>query len=98
MAGTDFIALAQAGATLRTRDRREVTVVTIDAASGRISGQVAMVGTCHWQRDGLLEKAPGGSAGPLDLAPPARASLGAPQRASLQDALADPSARNACCD
>lgn len=91
----DIAALAQAGVSLRTRDRREVTVTAIDAASGRISGIVPMVGTCHWRRDGQYEGA--GSAGPLDLVP--RQAVTEPQQhASVTAALDDPAAKNACCD
>ena len=92
---TDIAALAKAGAPLRTRDRREVTVTAIDEASGRISGNVPMVGLCHWRRDGQYEGA--GSAGPLDLVPKAAAAE-SQQHASVTDALGDPAAKNACCD
>ena len=92
---TDMAAMAQAGIALRTRDRRDVTVTAVDAASGRITGIVPMVGPCHWQRDGRYEGA--GSAGPLDLVPRA-AVAESQQHALLKDALGDPAAKNACCD
>ena len=92
----DIAALAMPGQTLRTRDRRDVTITTVDAATGRISGIVPMVGLCHWRRDGQYEGA--SSAGPLDLMQP-RAEASAEQKhASLQESLGDPTARNACCD
>ncbi len=94
----DLAALISAGHRLRTRDRREVDVTAIDAATGRISGTVPMVGLCHWRRDGRCEDAPGGGAGPLDLMPPQAGAAEGPQRASLKDNLCDPAARNACCD
>lgn len=94
----DLAALIAAGHRLRTRDRREVAVTAVDAATGRISGTVPMVGPCHWRRDGRYEDAPGGGAGPLDLMPPETSIGEGPQHASLKDNLDDPAARNACCD
>jgi hypothetical protein len=94
----DLATLISAGHRLRTRDRREVTVTAVDAATGRISGTVPMVGLCHWRRDGRYEDAPGGGAGPLDLVPPQARAPEGPQHASLKDNLDDPAARNACCD
>ncbi|WP_303977715.1 hypothetical protein [Dongia mobilis] len=91
----DIAALAQAGVSLRTRDRRDVTVTSVDAETGRISGIVPMVGPCHWRRDGQFEGA--GSAGPLDLVP--KQATTEPQlHASVAEALGDPAAKNACCD
>ena len=97
----DFIALAQAGAALRTRDRRAVTVTAIDAAAGVLRGIIAGDGELAWRRDGSFADAPNGVAGPLDLVAPAETA--APrQRASLRDALNDPAAAQDrapfCCD
>ena len=83
----DFIALAQAGTALKTRDRRAVTLIAVDAAAGIIRGSIAMEGALSWRRDGSFTGAPLGVAGPLDLAPPAQPATDAPRRASLQDAL-----------
>jgi hypothetical protein len=99
-AETDFIALAETGATLKTRDRRVVSVVAVDAA-GFIRGTIAMEGELSWRRDGSFTGAPLGVAGPLDLAPPSAAPRDGPQRASLQDALNDGEAKDRalfCCD
>ena len=104
--GTDFVALAQSGAALKTRDRRAVTLIAIDAAAGLIRGNIAMEGELSWRRDGSFTGAPAGVAGPLDLAPPPAphqdvAQQGGPKRASLQDALNDGDPGNRatfCCD
>lgn len=99
-ASPDFIALAQSGATLKTRDRRAVSVTAIDAAAGLIHGSIAMEGQLSWRRDGGFTGAPIGVAGPLDLAPPQVAGAG-PRCASLQDALNDGEAKDRapfCCD
>jgi hypothetical protein len=100
--GADFITLARSGATLRTRDRRAVTVTAIDAAAGLIRGSIPMEGELAWRRDGSFSDAPPGVAGPLDLVrSPESPSLPA-RRASLQDALNDDGAARAgaptCCD
>ena len=105
-AASDFIGLAQSGAALKTRDRRAVSVVAIDAAAGIIRGSIAMEGELSWRRDGSFIGAPAGVAGPLDLAPlpspsPAQAAQDGPRRASLQDALNDDEAGDRapfCCD
>lgn len=97
--GCDFIALATAGIALRTRDRREVTSITVDAAAGLIRGSVAQEGALAWRRDGSFAGAPSGAAGPLDLVEPNAAA--ATQHASLQAALNDDDARSRapfCCD
>lgn len=95
----DFIALAAAGVTLRTRDRRAVTLTGIDAAAGLIRGSVALEGALAWRRDGSFVGASVGVAGPLDLVVP---NAAAPtQRASLQAALNDGDAKARapfCCD
>lgn len=99
-ASPDFIALAQAGAALKTRDRRVVSVISIDAAAGIIRGSIAMEGELTWRGDGSFTGAPLGVAGPLDLAPPAQTGS-EPRRASLQDALNDDDAKDRapfCCD
>lgn len=105
LAQTDFLALAQAGTALRTRDRRAVTLTGIDAAAGLLRGRVAMEGELSWRRDGSFAGAPagvtGGVAGPLDLVAPPPAQNDAKQRASLQDALNADDARDRtpfCCD
>lgn len=97
----DFVALAQSGAALRTRDRRDVTLIAVDAAAGIIRGSIAMEGELAWRRDGSFDGAPHGVAGPLDLAPPVQSSTAGPQRASLRDALNDGDAKDRapfCCD
>jgi hypothetical protein len=100
----DFIALARSGVQLRTRDRRAVTLIAVDAAAGIIRGSIAMEGEFSWRRDGDFTGAPlgltGGVAGPLDLAPP-RAAGAEPHRASLRDALNNGAAKDRapfCCD
>ena len=100
----DFIALAGSGAALKTRDRRAVTLIAIDAAAGTIRGSIAMEGELTWRRDGGFTGAPlglnGKVAGPLDLAPP-HVAQETPKRASLQDALNDGDAKHRapfCCD
>lgn len=100
-ASLDFIALAQAGVALKTRDRRAVSVISIDAAAGIIRGSIAMEGELDWRRDGTFTGAPLGVAGPLDLAPPVQAAGGGPRSASLRDALNDDDAKDRapfCCD
>lgn len=100
-AETDFIALAQAGTALRTRDRRAVMLIAVDPAKGLIRGTVALEGELTWRRDGGYSGAPAGIAGPLDLAPPQLAAR-AQGRASLQEALNDTEGAAArapfCCD
>ncbi len=100
LAQADFLALAQSGAALRTRDRRAVTLTGIDAAAGLLRGRVAMEGELSWRRDGSFAGAALGVAGPLDLVAPAAAD-DTRQRASLQDALNEDDARDRapfCCD
>jgi hypothetical protein len=92
----DIAARAMPGQTLRTRDRRDAAITAVDAATGRISGTVPMVGACHWRRDGQYEGAT--SAGPLDLMPPGPVAPTGQKHASLQESFGDPTARNACCD
>jgi hypothetical protein len=97
----DFIALAQAGITLKTRDRRAVNIITIDAKAGIIRGSIAMEGKLSWRRDGSFTGAPLGVAGPLDLAAPSQATQDGPRRTSLQDALNGDDAQDRapfCCD
>ena len=97
----DFIALARAGITLKTRDRRAVGVLAIDAEAGIIRGSIAMEGELSWRRDGSFTGAPLGVAGPLDLAPPSQATQDGPRHASLQDALNEEQAKDRalfCCD
>jgi hypothetical protein len=102
IAATDFLALAQSGAALRTRDRRAVALTGIDAAAGLLRGRVAMEeGELNWRRDGSFAGAPPGVAGPLDLVAPAAAAHDTRQRASLRDALNEDDARDRapfCCD
>src|SRR5689334_188966 len=100
-AASDFIALAQAGMALKTRDRRAVSVIAIDAAAGIIRGSIAMEGELSWRRDGSFTGAPLGVAGPLDLAPPVQTPSDGPRRASLQDALNEGESKDRgpfCCD
>ena len=100
-ASSDFIALAQAGTALKTRDRRAVSIVAIDAVAGIIRGSIAMEGELSWRRDGSFTGAPLGVAGPLDLAPPAQASSDGPRSASLQKALNERESKDRapfCCD
>lgn len=97
----DFVALAQAGAELRTRDRRAVTLIAVDPATGSIRGAVGSEGELAWRRDGGYDGAPAGVAGPLDLAPP-RPEVPAQSRMSLREALNDAAGAAArapfCCD
>jgi hypothetical protein len=92
----DIAALAQAGQALRTRDRRDVTVTSVDPATGRISGSVPMVGPCHWRCDGQFEGS--NSAGPLDLLPVEISANAKQSHDSVVKNLGDPAAKNACCD
>ncbi len=103
MSDPDFIALAKSGATLKTRDRRVVSVITLDVEAGIIRGSIAMEGELSWRRDGSFTGAPSGVAGPLDLVPPSLSAPSAdgPRRASLRDALNDDNAQDRapfCCD
>jgi hypothetical protein len=92
----DFAALAQSGQALRTRDRRDVTVSSIDPATGRISGLVPMVGACHWRRDGQFEGS--NCAGPLDLISFKISENATQSHNFIVEKLGDPAAKNACCD
>jgi hypothetical protein len=96
----DFIALAEAGAQLRTRDRRVVTEIILDQQAGLIRGSVAREGTLTWRRDGSYADAPLNVAGPFDLVVPAAPA--STQRASLQDALNESEGATSrapfCCD
>nr|WP_298682295.1 hypothetical protein [uncultured Dongia sp.] len=92
----DFAALAQSGQALRTRDRRDVTVTSVDPATGRISGLVPMVGACQWRRDGQFEGA--SSAGPLDLIVFKIVETDYHSHKLCVENLGDPAAKNACCD
>lgn len=97
----DFVHLAISGAALKTRDRRAVTLIAVDAAAGLIRGSIPMEGELTWRRDGSFTGAPAGITGPLDLAPPVQLSQEGPRRASLQDALNDDDAKDRapfCCD
>jgi hypothetical protein len=97
-ASFDFIAACRPGLVMRTRDRSEATITGIDGANGLIHGEVRMFGPCVWRQDGRYHDAPGGAAGPLDLAPPEAAPDGRPRKTiALQDAL-DPANRPFCCD
>jgi len=94
----DFFTLARPGAILRTRDRREARIGSVNAAEGLIHGEVAMVGPCRWRLDGRFADAPAGAAGPLDLVAQPVLPAEAPKRRSMIEALADPDSRNFCCD
>jgi len=97
-ASFDFIAACRPGLVMRTRDRSEATITGIDGAKGLIHGEVRMFGPCVWRQDGRYCDAPGGAAGPLDLAPPEAAPDGKPRKTiALRDAL-DPANRPFCCD
>ena len=94
----DSIAGCRPGAEMRTRDRSEAIIGRVDAAEGLIYGDVRMHGPCVWRQDGRYRDAPGGAAGPLDLAPPEAAAQAKPRKTiSLKDAL-DPAHRSFCCD
>src|SRR5262245_27665423 len=97
-ASFDFLAVCRPGMVLRTRDRSEAAICLVAPEEGLIYGEVRMLGACVWGRDGRYRDAPGGVAGPLDLAPP-EAAVGAKPRKtiSLKDAL-DPANRPFCCD
>ena len=101
IASPDFIALAQAGTMLKTRDRRAVSIIAIDAAAGLIRGSIAMEGELSWRRDGSFTGAPCGVAGPLDLALPISTQQEGSRRASLQEALNEGESKDRapfCCD
>ncbi|MET1028401.1 MAG: hypothetical protein ABWY00_14625 [Dongiaceae bacterium] len=102
MADTDFLHICRPGTILQTRDRREVRITEIDSQRGIISGSVQMMGPCRWRADGRFADAPAGAAGPLDLVPPAAETRwqesGDGNRASLKEALQDPTTRGSCCD
>jgi microcystin degradation protein MlrC len=95
---TDIATLARPGAILKTRDRRQARILSVDAANGFIDGEVPMFGPCRWRPDGRYAEAPAGAAGPLDLVVPAPAPEEEPKRQSLIAALADPETGGACCD
>ncbi len=104
MSDTDFLSICQPGSVLYTRDRREARITSIDTQHSIICGSVQMMGPCRWRADGRFADAPAGAAGPLDLIPPTDTQRGdpdptdPPKRASLQEALRDPTARGYCCD
>jgi len=102
MADIDFLAICRPGTILHTRDRREARITDIDSQRGIISGSVQMMGPCRWRADGRFADAPAGAAGPLDLVPPSADLTGRNneegKRASLKEALQDPTQRGGCCD
>ncbi len=101
MSDADFIILAKSGATLKTRDRRTVSVIALDVEAGIIRGSIVLEGELTWRRDGSFTGAPSGVAGPLDLVVPPAPAVDEPRRASLQDALNDGDAKDRapfCCD
>jgi hypothetical protein len=89
---------------MRTRDRREVGNIHVpDDETSDITGEIPMIGSCRWRRDGRIlitstMTFTGDHAGPLDLVlepPPAGAG---PKHASLIAALAQTDRSGSCCD
>lgn len=95
--GGDFLATAEVGAVLRTRDRRDATITAIDPAAGLIHGMVTMLGACSWRANGIYADAPAGAAGPLDLVVPASGPAVPQRHVSVTDQL-DGDSRAFCCD
>ena len=100
MPNFDFLSHCRPGMVLKTKDRREVRIEAVDAATGTISGLVKMFGPCAWTAEGRFQDAPAGAAGPLDLAPPVPETAAVQDQAtrSLAEALNDPTAKTFCCD
>jgi hypothetical protein len=98
--GFDFLAYCSPGVTLKTRDRREARVTSVDRETGTIHGEVQMMGACRWEADGRYLEAPAGAAGPWDLMPPVQEE-GRPEMrsgVSLAEALRNPETNPGCCD
>ena|SRR5690349_2518013 len=104
----DLLSACRAGMVLRTRDRREARITSLDPAAGLIQGEVEMKGACVWRADGRWRNAPFGAPGPLDLmapldlmpaepTPAGEPPASAPATASIKGAL-DPANRLFCCD
>jgi len=93
----DIAALIKAGKRVRTRDRRDVADLAV-GSDGTITGKVPMVGACRWLADGHYTEAPGGGAGPLDLAPAPEKFGDNSQTGSVVAQLSDKQAKNSCCD
>lgn len=89
---------------LRTRDRRNIAKSATDPVTGEITGEVPMIGACRWRGDGRILVTPqmtfnGENAGPLDLILAPTAPGEGPARASLIEAMKDPSnGGGTCCD
>ena len=99
--GFDLLSVCRAGTVLKTRDRREARIASLDLAAKLIHGEVEMQGPCAWHADGRWRDAPFGAPGPLDLMPPDRTPAGEPApgraTASVKEAF-DPANRLFCCD
>lgn len=93
----DIAALIKAGKHVRTRDRRDVSDLVLDA-NDMISGTVPMVGPCRWLADGRYADSPGGGAGPLDLILAPEKFGEHSQKGSVVAQLSDAQAKNSCCD
>jgi hypothetical protein len=93
----DIATLISAGQRVRTRDRRDVAGLAVNA-DGTIMGTVPMLGACRWSADGRYLDAPGGGAGPLDLVQAVKPAAEGPQRGSVVAQIGDAQAKNSCCD
>jgi hypothetical protein len=94
----DHIAtLIKAGQRVRTRDRRDVAGLAVNA-DGTITGTVPVLGACRWSADGRYLDAPGGGAGPLDLVQVANPAAEGPRHGSVVAQIGDAEAKNSCCD
>ncbi|HVO02351.1 MAG TPA: hypothetical protein VMT54_09125 [Candidatus Cybelea sp.] len=95
----DYLGQCRPGMVLKTRDRREATILAVDRENRIIVGEVRMMGRCEWRADGRYRRAPAGAAGPWDLVPPAEPPVATSQRhASLAAALQDSDDNPGCCD
>ena len=94
----DFLTDCQPGMVLKTRDRREARITAVDKATGRISGEVPMLGACAWRADGRFHQAPADAAGPWDLMPPTEDAATEQRRESLAAALNAEGGNPGCCD
>ncbi|MDY0871566.1 hypothetical protein [Dongia rigui] len=94
---TDIATLIKTGQRVRTRDRRDVAGLALNA-DGTITGTVPVLGACRWSAEGRYLDGPSAGAGPLDLVGVAKPAADGPQHGSVVAQIGDKEAKNSCCD